>query len=110
MKVSKSSSCSILISANITNVGIIDGTEIAQLYLTFPKVADEPYLQLRDFNKIHIKSKETETVTFELTSKDFSIWNVEIHNWEAIYNDNYILNIGSSSRDIRLKQVYELTK
>ena len=103
VRVSQRSSGRVYVYADITNTGSRAGDEVAQLYVTYPSAAAEPVNQLRDFDKVNLQPNETKTVSFELEMKDFSIWNTNIHNWEVIYNQDYGLHIGSSSRDFYLE-------
>jgi beta-glucosidase len=57
----------------VTNTGDREGDEVAQLYLTFPKVAGAPLLALRGFKRVHLKPGESQTVHFELKDRDLSM-------------------------------------
>jgi beta-glucosidase len=59
--------------ATITNVGKRAGDEVAQLYLTFPKVAGAPLKALRGFQRIHLEPGASQTVKFELNPRDMSM-------------------------------------
>ena len=110
IKVSQRSSGHVYIYADITNTGARVGDEVAQLYITYPSQANEPKNQLRDFYKISLKPNETKSVSFSLDLQDFSIWNSNIHNWEVIYNQDYGLHIGSSSKQFYLEGVIQFTQ
>jgi beta-glucosidase len=84
----------------ITNTGSLEGDEVVQLYVEYPKLAREPPKQLRKFAKIHLKPAESKTVSFSLTERDVAIWNVESHAWEVV-SGQYNVHVGASSRDIR---------
>jgi beta-glucosidase len=59
--------------ATITNTGKMAGDEVAQLYLTFPKVAGAPLKALRGFQRIHLEPGAKQTVKFELSPRDMSM-------------------------------------
>ena len=59
--------------ATITNTGKKAGDEVAQLYLTFPKVAGAPLKALRGFQRIHLEPGASQTVKFELNPRDMSM-------------------------------------
>jgi beta-glucosidase len=59
--------------ATITNTGKTAGDEVAQLYLTFPKVAGAPLKALRGFQRIHLEPGAKQTVKFELNPRDMSM-------------------------------------
>jgi beta-glucosidase len=59
--------------ATVTNTGRREGDEVAQLYLSFPKVAGAPLHALRGFRRIHLLPGESRNVRFELRSRDLSM-------------------------------------
>jgi beta-glucosidase len=67
---------SITLSCKITNQGIYTGEEIVQLYIR-DVVASlvRPVKELKGFQKIYLKPKESKTVTFLLAPKDLGFWN-----------------------------------
>eukprot|EP01114_Cavostelium_apophysatum_P010971 TRINITY_DN2512_c0_g1_i1.p1 TRINITY_DN2512_c0_g1~~TRINITY_DN2512_c0_g1_i1.p1 ORF type:complete len:683 (+),score=141.26 TRINITY_DN2512_c0_g1_i1:29-2077(+) len=91
----------VTLTFSVKNTGTVTGSEVAQVYLGFPKTAGEPPQVLRRFGKVELASGEVAQFTFNFEQKDFSIWDVESHDWLFI-EGTYLFNIGSSSRDIRL--------
>jgi len=87
----------------VKNVGNVDGDEIPQLYLCFPSSAHEPPKQLKSFEKVFLKSGESQQVTFTLEPRAMSIWNSKVHNWEKV-SGQFTVHIGASSADIRMSQ------
>ncbi len=85
----------------------VPGAEVAQLYLGFPASADEPPLQLKGFSKVYLAPGEAIVVTFPLASRDVSIWDVDTHAWAVAYG-NFTAFVGSSSRDIRARGVFQV--
>jgi beta-glucosidase len=53
---------------------------VPQLYLAFPKDAGEPRV-LRDFARVTVDVGDTETVEFQLSNYDVSIWDVVTQKW-----------------------------
>ncbi|KAI2642746.1 glycoside hydrolase family 3 protein [Xylaria nigripes] len=93
------------IEARVTNTGMVAGAEIAQLYLGIP---NSPPKQLRGFEKTSLLSpQESSLVHFELTRRDFSVWDVVAQAW-TIQAGNYSVWVGASSRDIRLTGFIEV--
>jgi len=90
------------VSVDITNSGKWAGAEVPQLYLSYPVSAGEPPKVLRGFTKVQLAAGAKQTVTFSLTPKDFSIWDVTKHDWSLVWGDFTVL-VGASSRDIRLQ-------
>ncbi|KAI4868740.1 glycoside hydrolase family 3 protein [Hypoxylon rubiginosum] len=86
------------VNATVSNVGAVAGAEVAQLYLGIP---NSPPKQLRGFEKIPLNAGESAEVSFELTRRDFSVWDVVTQGW-VIQEGDYAIYVGASSRDIRL--------
>jgi beta-glucosidase len=57
----------------VTNTGKREGDEVAQLYLSFPKVHGAPLLALRGFKRVHLKPGESQTLQFELKDRDLGM-------------------------------------
>jgi beta-glucosidase len=97
------------ISVTITNTGKFDGEEIVQLYLR-DKVGSvvRPVKELKDFKKIKLDAGKSESIKFIIDKEKLSFYNQQLQ-WVAEPGD-FELMIGSSSRDIRLKEDFELLK
>ncbi len=63
----------LIVSATVTNTGKREGDEVAQLYLSFPKVPGAPLRALRGFRRIHLMPGESTRVRFELRGRDMSM-------------------------------------
>ncbi|KAI1645305.1 glycoside hydrolase family 3 protein [Daldinia loculata] len=87
-----------IVNATITNSGKVSGAEVAQLYLGIP---NSPPKQLRGFEKVPLAPGESAEITFELTRRDLSVWDVVTQGW-IVQAGRYDLYVGASSRDIRL--------
>jgi beta-glucosidase len=59
--------------ATVTNTGKREGDEVAQLYLSFPKVPGAPLRALRGFERVHLNPGESQKVRFELKDRDVSM-------------------------------------
>ncbi|KAI1091002.1 glycoside hydrolase family 3 protein [Rostrohypoxylon terebratum] len=86
------------VNATIRNSGDVDGAEIAQLYVGIPNA---PTKQLRGFEKPTLNTSATAIVGFELTRRDFSIWDVVAQRWR-LQPGEYGVFVGGSSRDLPL--------
>lgn len=67
------------VSVDVTNTGSYDGEEVVQLYVQ-DKVGSvtRPVKELKGFKKIMIKKGEKKTVTFTVTPKDLSFYNIDM--------------------------------
>ncbi|RPB08473.1 hypothetical protein P167DRAFT_608728 [Morchella conica CCBAS932] len=94
-------------SVTITNTGSVKAKEVAQLYVEFPANTgfDTPVRQLRGFSKVEIAPGASATVTFDITRKDISVWDVVRQNWviPAAGTGGYTFHVGNSSRNLPLK-------
>lgn len=94
---------SVIIRVDLTNQGPYPGSEVVQLYVTFPPTAKEPPKQLKGFQRVSMSQvRERKGALFVLTKRDLSVWSVERHGWELVTGEFEVL-VGSSSRDIRLR-------
>jgi hypothetical protein len=117
----------VTVSATLTNIGMVYGSCVVQLYVFFPqdytdpvtnKHVDFPIKVLRAFDKIEVPVAEKgaipgikgsqhggggnrKEVKFELTRKDLSYWDIERQNW--VLPRNVEIGLGFSSRDLELK-------
>jgi beta-glucosidase len=57
----------------VTNTGSKAGDEVAQLYLSFPKIAGAPLKTMRGFQRVHLAAGESQKLRFELKPRDMSI-------------------------------------
>jgi len=97
------------VTATVTNTGSYDGEEIVQLYLRdLVGSIVRPVLELKDFKKVMLKAGESTTVTFKIDKEKLSFFNQQLH-WVAEPGEFDIM-IGASSRDIRLKDRFELVE
>ena len=89
------------VTLSVKNVGLTQGAEVVQLYVA-PKTtgAFRPERELRGFEKITLSPGESVSVGFTLDERSFTVWS---DGWRVV-DGEYIIEIGSSSRDIRLSQ------
>lgn len=96
------------VSFTVKNVGKRKGLETVQLYIqdeecTIPR----PIKELKGFVKVDLKPGQCRKVIIELKKKDFSFWNPKIKDW-FFEKGSFIVQIGSSSKDIRIRKQIEL--
>ena len=90
------------VSVLVTNSGRVAGAEVAQLYLGFPQVWQEPPRQLKGFHKTAVlEPGGVSRVKFELDARSFSTWDPGKHAWYK-RSGTFAVFIGASWRDIRL--------
>jgi beta-glucosidase len=94
------------VTFRLTNSGDTTGTETAQLYVHDVEASVmRPFKELKGFERVSLKPGESREVTMTLTEKDLSFWDETTHAWKAEPGEFELL-IGSSSRDIHLRSVF----
>lgn len=96
------------VSVDVTNTGRRAGEETVQLYVgdEATTAVVQPVKELKGFRKVALAPGETETVTFTLSPRDLSYYDVHQSGWASTPGPHRIF-IGSSSRDIREQQDFE---
>jgi beta-glucosidase len=97
----------VTVSFTLTNTGARAGREVPQLYLAFPAAAGEPPLVLRGFDSVEVAAGASAPVTFHLSPRDMSTWDVGAHAW-ALARGDFSIVVGASSRDARLTGAFTL--
>lgn len=105
----KENSDDVEVSFDLANTGKQAGKEVTQIYVAnHASQTVMPVDELRDFVKVELNPGETKHVALKLLRRAFAWYNAETATWEAD-NGKYEILVGSSSRDIRLRQEFELT-
>ena len=90
------------VSFTIKNVGNVAGAEVAQLYLGLPNSSIiRAKHEIKGFDKVFLNPGEQKEVTLSLDKRSFAYYNVPAALW-AVESGNYLIEVGSSSRDIHL--------
>lgn len=90
------------ITVRIKNTGTRKGKEAVQLYIRpLESKAIRPIRELKGFEKIELEPGEEKQVAFHLDKQAFAYYCPEISDWYTESGD-YLVEIGASSRDIRL--------
>lgn len=93
----------IIISFNLKNTGKITAKEVSQLYISIKNSrVKRPLIQLKSFDKIELEPNQEKTISFTVEANELEIWDVTREQY-CLENTTAILQIGSSSKDIKLK-------
>jgi beta-glucosidase len=97
-----------VVSLKVQNTGSRAGAEVVELYVHdgHSKI-DRPAHELKGFKRVELKPGETQTVAFTLGRAALSYWSPEKKAWTADPG-TFEIQVGASSRDIRLKAPLEL--
>ncbi len=99
-----------VVSLTVQNTGKRAGAEIVQLYVhDGHSTIDRPAHELKGFKRVELKPGESQTVGFTLGRDALSYWSPDKKAWVA-EPGTFEIQVGASSRDIRLKAPLELKK
>ncbi|WP_254063652.1 glycoside hydrolase family 3 protein [Granulicella sp. S190] len=89
------------VSFTVKNDGTVEGAEVPQVYLGID-YAGEPPLRLGGWSKVRLKPGESQQVDITVSPRTQSVWDTSASDWR--YIPDAVAYVGSSSRDIRLKE------
>ncbi len=88
----------------IKNIGKKDGDEVVQLYIKdLLSSVTRPVMELKGFERIHIKAGESKKVQFTITPQLLTMLNADLK--PVVESGQFSIMIGASSSDIRLQQI-----
>ncbi len=97
------------VSVTVKNIGHRTGKEVVQLYVKpVDSQVSRPVRELKGFAKIELQPGETRQVTFRIDKMAFAYYEPLLRDWHVESGD-YTIEIGSSSRDIRLDGTVSVT-
>jgi len=84
------------VSFNVTNTDTRAGAEIAQVYVTLPVRAGEPFKRLAAWQKVQLSPGETKGVTLKVDSHYLAVFDDSKNAWKLVPGD-YKVHVGGSS-------------
>jgi beta-glucosidase len=94
----------VIVSVEIENVGTVEAAEVVQCYVhDVDSSVYRPYHELKGFQKVMLKPQQKTTVSIALDKRAFSLWDIGAKQW-LLEAGEFEIQIGSSSKDIRLRQ------
>ena len=92
----------------VTNTGAVAGREVVQLYTALPDTTvQRAPRELKGFTTVSLAPGESATVRIDVALGDLEFWDIRTGSW-AIEGGSYRVEVGASSRDIRLSAEVEL--
>lgn len=100
---------SVTVTADVTNTGSREGSEVVQLYVAPPAAqrSIRPAQELKGFAKVNLQPGEIVKVSFTLQESAFAYYDTAQAKWYAAPGA-YTINVGQSSRDIQKQAVVQL--
>ena len=96
------------VEVDVTNTGKVSGSEVVQIYVSSPKEnIHKPLRELKGFNKVNLKSKETKTVKVILNKEELKFWDISKKKF-VLETGEYIIQVGKNSKDIVLEEKISL--
>lgn len=94
---------SITATVELRNTGKVAGAEVVQMYIRdcFSSVV-RPVKELKGFQKVTLQPGESCKVTFEITAKELSFYDIDMQY--GVEKGEFLIMIGNSSRDIDLQR------
>ncbi|HKL79696.1 MAG TPA: glycoside hydrolase family 3 C-terminal domain-containing protein [Mobilitalea sp.] len=94
----------------VKNTGVMDGAEVVQVYVADKMASVErPIHELKEFNKVFVKAGEESKVLLTLSKRAFGFYDTQLQSFRTEPGE-FDIQVGSSSRDIRLVDVINLSK
>lgn len=96
------------VSCKVKNTGERYGKEAVQIYVCDPiSNVSRPVRELKGFQKVSLTPGEEKKITFQLDKRAFAYYEEKIHDW-FVESGSYRIEIGASSRDIRLEKEIQM--
>lgn len=96
------------ISCDIKNTGTYTSDEVVQVYVHDIEASVKvPIRQLKRFERINLKQGEKKTVKFNLPISELSFYDIKTNEF-IVEPGEFEIQIGSSSKDIRLREKFSV--
>lgn len=91
------------VNVEIENTGTVKGAEVVQVYIKdMESSVERPEKELKGFFKVFLEPGEKQTVRITLNRETFAFYSTRQNRW-VVEPGEFEIQVGSSSRDIRLK-------
>jgi beta-glucosidase len=93
----------VTVTFTVKNTGNIAGSEIAQLYISWPShsALSHPPLTLKAFSKLFLEAGASRSVELPLDKYAVSSWSESSEKW-VVENGSYTISVGTSSQELPL--------
>ncbi len=91
------------VSFTVKNTGRRAGTEIAQVYASLPDSAGEPPKRLVGWLRVELAPGESKHVSVPVTRDRLTVFDEGTDSWKLVPGQ-YLIRVGSASRDLPLQQ------
>jgi beta-glucosidase len=91
------------VTFTVKNTGSRAGTEIAEVYCSLPRAAEEPPKRLVGWSRVELGQGESKQVTVAISRDRLSIYDEGSDSWKVLPG-SYTLMVGGSSQDLPLRK------
>jgi beta-glucosidase len=95
------------VTFELRNIGKQQGDEIAEVYVTLPTAAAEPFRKLAGWQRISMEPDASKTVVIPLDPLYLSIYSTADDGWRRISGE-YQIEVGGSSANLPLHKAVNL--
>jgi beta-glucosidase len=96
------------VTFDLRNSGTLAGDEIAEVYVTLPASAGEPFRKLAGWKRVSLTAGASQSIEIPLDPLYLSIYSSADNQWTRPAGD-FLLEVGGSSADLPLHQSLRLT-
>ncbi|MGW2837958.1 glycoside hydrolase family 3 C-terminal domain-containing protein [Streptomyces sp. NPDC001493] len=96
-------------TVRVRNTGSRAGSEVVQLYVTFPAAAGEPPSQLKAFAKVTVEPGRSAVVTLDVPREALAVWRSVEDGW-TLLPGSYEFAVGRSSAELPLRTRVRVTR
>lgn len=94
------------VAVTVENTGTVAGTEVVQLYVSFPETsARRPLKELKGFARVELAPGETRTVEIPLRIRDLARFDESVGDW-VVDPGQVLVRVGSSAGHLPLVQPF----
>ena len=91
----------IKVTAKVTNIGLVDGAEVVQAYVSYKdQSVSFPAQELKGFEKVYLKAGESKEVEIVIPEEALSYYDESRNEFVQVAGTK-VIGVGSSSRDIK---------
>jgi beta-glucosidase len=95
---------------DVKNTGKYSGDEVVQLYVKhLNSKVSRPNIELKGFNRVSIEKGQTKRVDIVLKAADLAYWDENAYAF-VVEKDEVSIQIGASSKDIRLQKIIKIAE
>jgi beta-glucosidase len=95
------------VSFDLHNTGTVAGDEVAQVYVTLPAAAGEPFRRLAAWKRVGLAAGTAQTVEIPIDPLYLSIYSTTASAWTRPAGD-FLIEAGGSSADLPLRNTLHL--